>query len=171
MVALSHQTARQLGYSSEAEEAGRPFVEVSGRKGLGVKADDLVDTLVEKALAEVTKRNAELPEDERRRTAGAIAVAAVRYFMVRFSRGKVIAFDIDEALSFEGESGPYLQYSVVRAKNILQKLRERDGLDEAGVLAKLGGIDAAELAASHEDHGLWASCSKRPASTRSLSRR
>ncbi len=156
MVALSHQTARQLGYPADAEEAGRPFVEVSGRKGLGVKADDLVDTLVEKALAEVTKRNAELPENERRRTAGMIAVAAVRYFMVRFSRGKVIAFDIDEALSFEGESGPYLQYSVVRAKNILQKLRERDGLDEADVLARLGGIDAAELAASHEDHGLWA---------------
>jgi len=156
MVALSHQTAKQLGYSSEAEEAGRPFVEVSGRKGLGVKADDLVDTLVEKAFAEVSKRNAELPEDERQRTAGMIAVAAVRYFMVRFSRGKVIAFDIDEALSFEGESGPYLQYSVVRAKNIFQKLRERDGLDEAAVLARLGGIDAAELAASHEDHGLWA---------------
>ena len=146
MVALSHQTARQLGYPADAEEAGRPFVEVSGRKGLGVKADDLVDTLVEKALAEVTKRNPELPEDERRRTAGMIAVAAVRYFMVRFSRGKVIAFDIDEALSFEGESGPYLQYSVVRAKNILQKLREREGIDEAAVIAALGGLDAAELA-------------------------
>ena len=155
MVALSHQTARQLGYPADAEEAGRPFVEVSGRKGLGVKADDLVDTLVEKALAEVTKRNPELPEDERRRTAGVIAVAAVRYFMVRFSRGKVIAFDIDEALSFEGESGPYLQYSVVRAKNILQKLREREGIDEAAVIATLGGLNAAELA-DNEDHGLWA---------------
>jgi arginyl-tRNA synthetase len=156
MVALSHQTARQLGYSSEAEDAGRPFVEVSGRKGLGVKADDLVDTLAGKALAEVTKRNAELPEDERRRTASQIAVAAVRYFMVRFSRGKVIAFDIDEALSFEGESGPYLQYSVVRAKNILQKLREREGVDEAAVLARLGALDPKELAADDGDHGLWA---------------
>jgi arginyl-tRNA synthetase len=155
MVALSHQTAKQLGYPADAEEAGRPFVEVSGRKGLGVKADDLVDTLVEKALVEVTKRNPELPEDERRRTAGMVAVAAVRYFMVRFSRGKVIAFDIDEALSFEGESGPYLQYSVVRARNILQKLRERDGLDEPAVLAELGGIDPQELAANSEDHGLW----------------
>jgi arginyl-tRNA synthetase len=156
MVALSHQTARQLGYPADAEEAGRPFVEVSGRKGLGVKADDLVDTLVEKALAEVAKRNPELPEDERRRTAGMIAVAAVRYFMVRFSRGKVIAFDIDEALSFEGESGPYLQYSAVRAKNIFQKLREREGLDEGAVIASLGGLDASELAANSEDHGLWA---------------
>jgi len=156
MVALSHQTARQLGYPADAEEAGRPFVEVSGRKGLGVKADDLVDTLVEKAFTEVTKRNPELPDVERRRTAGVIAVAAVRYFMVRFSRGKVIAFDIDEALSFEGESGPYLQYSVVRAKNILQKLREREGVDEAGVIEKLGGLKAEALAADNEDHGLWA---------------
>jgi arginyl-tRNA synthetase len=156
MVALSHQTARQLGYSSEAEDAGRPFVEVSGRKGLGVKADDLVDTLVEKALAEVTTRNPELPEDERRRTAGMIAVAAVRYFMVRFSRGKVIAFDIDEALSFEGESGPYLQYSAVRAQNIFQKLRDREGLDEAAVVAALGGLDGQELERDSGDHALWA---------------
>jgi len=156
MVALSHQTARQLGYPADAEEAGRPFVEVSGRKGLGVKADDLVDTLVEKAFAEVTKRNPELSEAERRRTAGIIAVAAVRYFMVRFSRGKVIAFDIDEALSFEGESGPYLQYSAVRAQNIFQKLRDRDGLDEAAVIAVLGELTADELASNNEDHGLWA---------------
>ena len=155
MVALSHQTARQLGYPADAEEAGRPFVEVSGRKGLGVKADDLVDTLAGKALAEVTKRNPELPEDERRRTAGMIAVAAVRYFMVRFSRGKVIAFDIDEALSFEGESGPYLQYSVVRAKNILQKLRDREGVEEAALVGALAGLDASELAGD-DDHGLWA---------------
>ena len=156
MVALSHQTARQLGYPADAEEAGRPFVEVSGRKGLGVKADDLVNTLTDKALAEVAKRNPELPEDERRRTAGVIAVAAVRYFMVRFSRGKVIAFDIDEALSFEGESGPYLQYSVVRAKNIFHKLREREGVDEAAVIAALDGLQVAELAADSDDHGLWA---------------
>jgi arginyl-tRNA synthetase len=156
MVALSHQTARQLGYPADAEEAGRPFVEVSGRKGLGVKADDLVDTLAGKALAEVTKRNPELPADERGRTAGMIAVAAVRYFMVRFSRGKVIAFDIDEALSFEGESGPYLQYSVVRAKNILQKLGDREGLDEEAVLAALGTLATDELVADNEDHGLWA---------------
>jgi len=155
MVALSHQTARQLGYPADAEEAGRPFVEVSGRKGLGVKADDLVDTLAKKALAEVTKRNPELPEEERQRTAGMIAVAAVRYFMVRFSRGKVIAFDIDDALSFEGESGPYLQYSVVRAKNILQKLREREGIEEAAVVAALAEMEAAELSGD-DDHGLWA---------------
>ena len=156
MVALSHGTARQLGYSSDAEDAGRPFVEVSGRKGLGVKADDLVDTLIAKAEGEVGRRNPELSAEDCRRTAEMIAVAAVRYFMVRFSRGKVIAFDIDEALSFEGESGPYLQYSAVRANNIFQKLTDRDGLDEAAVLAQLDTTAAEELASSQDDHGLWA---------------
>ena len=117
MVALSHATARELGYDPSVD-ADRPFVEVSGRKGLGVKADDLLDRLTDKAAGEVEKRNPDLPADNQRRIAESIAVAAVRYFMVKFSRGKVIVFDIDEALSFEGESGPYLQYAVVRANNI-----------------------------------------------------
>jgi len=136
MVALSHATARELGYDT-AGEAERPFVEVSGRKGLGVKADDLLDRLTDKAASEVAKRNPDLAPDQIRRIADAIAIAAVRYFMVKFSRGKVIVFDIDEALSFEGESGPYLQYAVVRANNIFNKLKERDGVDEAGVVAAL----------------------------------
>jgi arginyl-tRNA synthetase len=156
MVALSHQTARYLGYTIDPEDADRPFVEVSGRKGTGVKADDLIDTLISKATGEVAKRNAELSPDECQRTAAMIAVAAVRYFLVKYSRGKVIAFDIDEALSFEGESGPYLQYAVVRANNILHKVRERTGIDPAALPATLGTIDPAELAASVDDHGLWA---------------
>jgi arginyl-tRNA synthetase len=156
MVALSHQTARQLGYEAEANDTTKPFVEVSGRKGLGVKADDLLDTLIAKARGEVARRNAELPAAGQQRTAEIIAVAAVRYFLVRFSRGKVIAFDIDEALNFEGESGPYLQYAVVRANNILQKLSDRDGLDVAQVTARLATADPAELHDSLDDHGLWA---------------
>ena len=150
MVALSHATARELGYDTSAE-ADRPFVEVSGRKGLGVKADDLLDRVTEKAAGEVAKRNPELPPDEIRRTAESIAVAAIRYFMVKFSRGKVIVFDIDEALSFEGESGPYLQYAVVRANNIFNKLREREGLDEAAVLASLGGAPGDLLTGDSEE--------------------
>jgi arginyl-tRNA synthetase len=156
MVALSHQTARQLGYDAEANDTTKPFVEVSGRKGLGVKADDLIDTLIAKALGEVARRNPELPPGVQQRTAEMVAVAAVRYFLVRFSRGKVIAFDIDEALSFEGESGPYLQYAVVRANNILQKLSDRDGLDAAEVTRRVTTIDPAELCESVDDHGLWA---------------
>lgn len=153
MVALSHATARELGYDP-SEGEGRPFVEVSGRKGLGVKADDLIDRMTEKATAEVARRNEALTPDECRRIGAEIAVAAVRYFMVKYSRGKVIAFDIEEALSFEGESGPYLQYAAVRAGNILQKLEERHGtaastvataLDSAGTGPIVEGDDADEL--------------------------
>ncbi|MBP1634257.1 MAG: argS [Acidobacteria bacterium] len=156
MVALTHNTARQLGYQLSAEDAARPFVEVSGRKGLGVKADDLLDVLVAKAGEEVAKRNPDLDADAARRVAEAIAIAAVRYFMIRFSRGKVIAFDIDEALNFEGESGPYLQYAVVRANNIFQKLREREGVGEAEFLSPLGRTPEQELTGEVHGHDLWA---------------
>ena len=158
MVALSHATARELGYAPpppDSEEAKRPFVEVSGRKGLGVKADDLLDTMIRNAGGEVAKRNPELSADDTDRTAKQIAIAAVRYFLIKFSRGKVIAFDLDEALSFEGESGPYIQYAVVRANNIFQKLQQRDGLDEAALLTTLGEVPPAELAGENGDHELW----------------
>jgi len=157
MVALSHATARELGYAlpPDSVEARKPFVEVSGRKGLGVKADDLLDRLIEKAGVEVGKRNAELSETESRRISQIIAIAAVRYFLIKFSRGKVIAFDMDEALSFEGESGPYIQYAVVRANNIFQKVQQRDGLDEAALVRTLGDVPAAELNGEHGSHELW----------------
>jgi arginyl-tRNA synthetase len=156
MVALTHNTARQLGYTLSDEDAARPFVEVSGRKGLGVKADDLLDLLTEKAGEQVAKRNPDLPAEETRRIAEGIAIAAVRYFMIRFSRGKVIAFDIDEALNFEGESGPYLQYAVVRANNIFQKLRDRESVGEAEFLSPLSTTPTEELDGGAEGHDLWA---------------
>jgi arginyl-tRNA synthetase len=155
MVALSHATARELGYDTAAD-TDRPFVEVSGRKGQGVKADDLLDRLIDKAAAEVAKRNAELTPDETRRIAASIATAAVRYFMVKFSRGKIIVFDIDEALSFEGESGPYLQYAAVRANNIFHKLQERYGIDEAAVLSAISSAATTVLVAEDDEaHDLW----------------
>jgi len=157
MVALSHATARELGHAppADSEEAKRPFVEVSGRKGLGVKADDLLDTMIRKAGGEVAKRNPELSAADTDRTAKQIAIAAVRYFLIKFSRGKVIAFDLDEALSFEGESGPYIQYAVVRANNIFQKLQQRDGVDERSLLQTLADIPAGELTGENGDHELW----------------
>jgi arginyl-tRNA synthetase len=155
MVALSHATARQMGYEIPASEASRPFVEVSGRKGLGVKADDLLDALIAKAQTEVGKRNPELPPAEALRVAEMIALAAVRYFMVRYTRGKVIAFDIDEALDFVGESGPYLQYAVVRANKIFQKLQDREGIDEPTALAGLQETPAGELNGEGGTQDLW----------------
>ena len=158
MVALSHATAKELGYQVVGEDAQKPFVEVSGRKGLGVKIDDLLDLLIAKANAEVAKRNPELSADDRARTASQIAVAAIRYFMLKFSRGKLIVFDIEEALSFEGETGPYLQYAVVRANNIFNKLREREGLAPIDVVRALDVAPADELAADGDGEGgsLWA---------------
>ena len=100
-------------------------MEVSGRKGLGVKADDLLDTLIARALEEVEARHQEAPAHERRRVAEQIAVGALRYFLLKFTRNSVIAFDFQEALSFEGETGPYMQNAAVRARSILRKLEEK----------------------------------------------
>jgi arginyl-tRNA synthetase len=155
MVALSHATAHTLGYDA-AESDGKPFVEVSGRRGLGVKADDLITRLIDTAGREVTTRNPELPSADRQRIAEAIATAAVRYFLVKFSRGKIIVFDIEEALSFEGETGPYIQYAVVRANNIFAKLGERTGLDEAAVLSELDNVGRDPIERGDEGDELWA---------------
>ena len=158
MVALSHDTARQLGYPDPGAD-GKPFVEVSGRKGLGVKIDDLLDILTEKATGEVAKRNPGFSEEESRSVGAKIAVGAIRYFMLKFSRGKLIVFDMEEALSFDGETGPYLQYACVRANNIFQKLKERDGLTETTVLAALEGLPDDELRDEGNEgdaHNLWA---------------
>jgi arginyl-tRNA synthetase len=157
MVTLSHATAQQLGYemAADSEESRKPFVEVSGRKGLGVKIDDLLDLLIANATTEVTKRNPEFSAGDCSRVGNQIAVAAIRYFMLKFSRGKLIVFDMAEALSFEGETGPYLQYAVVRANNIFQKLQEREGVSEADVLAALDHAGTQELV-DEGDHSLWA---------------
>jgi arginyl-tRNA synthetase len=154
MVALSHSTARALGYESQEAE-GKPFVEVSGRKGQGVKADDLLDRLIETATREVASRNPELSAAECRRTAEDIATAAVRYFLIKFTRNKIIAFDIDEALSFEGETGPYIQYAAVRGANILAKLEERHGVTVPGLLGRLPDLAAEAIDDGEAGDELW----------------
>ncbi|HSB16094.1 MAG TPA: arginine--tRNA ligase [Bryobacteraceae bacterium] len=153
MVALSPGTCVEMGIELSEEDRKRPYVEVSGRKGLGVKADDLVDKLTEKALEEVDSRHPEAPVEERRKVAAQIAVCALRYFMLKYTRNAVIAFDFGEALSFEGETGPYVQYAAVRARNILRKLAERGetlpdfakDLDEAAMKRQLASEDFWQL--------------------------
>jgi arginyl-tRNA synthetase len=125
MVALSPRCCADLGIELSEEDARRPYVEVSGRKGLGVKADDLMDKLVETALREVSSRHPEDNEVAQLAVATEIAMGALRYFLLKFTRNTVIAFDFQEALSFEGETGPYVQYAAVRARNIFRKLEER----------------------------------------------
>ncbi|HEX4133474.1 MAG TPA: arginine--tRNA ligase [Bryobacteraceae bacterium] len=127
MVALSPRCCADLGIELTPEDAKKPYVEVSGRKGLGVKADDLMDKLVETALAEVSSRHPEDNEVANRAVATEIAMGALRYFLLKFTRTTVIAFDFQEALSFEGETGPYVQYAAVRARNIRRKFEEGGG--------------------------------------------
>ncbi len=129
MVALSPRCCAELGIELSREERARPYVEVSGRKGLGVKADDLLDLLVNAAFDEVRDRHEELSDEECRLIATEIAVGALRYFMLRYTRNTLIAFDFQEALAFEGETGPYVQYAAVRAHNILRKHAEAGGED------------------------------------------
>ena len=121
MVALTPRCAAELGYDLSEDDKARAYIEVSGRKGFGVKADDLMDTLIASAKKEVDSRHAELPEGERAAIATQIAIGALRYFMLKYTKNSVIAFDFKDALSFEGETGPYAQYAVVRATNIFRK--------------------------------------------------
>lgn len=121
MVALTPRCAAELGYELSEEDKTRSYIEVSGRKGFGVKADDLIDRLIQSAQIEVDSRHPQLPPDERTSVATQIAIGALRYFMLKYTKQSVIAFDFKEALSFEGETGPYAQYAVVRAGGIFKK--------------------------------------------------
>ena len=125
VVGLTPNCAEEMGVELTAEDRQRPYIEVSGRKGLGVKADDLIDRLEGKALQEVRARELTQDPADQQAYARMIATGALRYFLLKFSRRIIIAFDFKEALAFEGETGPYLQYSVVRARNIFRKYREQ----------------------------------------------
>ena len=141
MVALSPAACDELGIELTDEDRARPYIEMSGRKGLGVKADDLINQLEAGALAEVEKRNPELPDEQKKATAHEVAVAALRYFLLKFTRNTVIAFDFKEALSFEGETGPYCQYAAVRTNSIFRKLGS-ETLHEADSLVESLAEDA-----------------------------
>jgi arginyl-tRNA synthetase len=155
MVALTPATCRELGFPVSPDEEKKPYLEVSGRKGLGVKADDLLDALEKKAGEEVAKRNPELPKDAQKAVASAIARGALRYFMIKFTKNKVIAFDFNEALSFEGDSGPYVQYAAVRAAKILSKLGRAKG-QEIALPANLEALFASlALEGAEEAEDLW----------------
>ncbi len=140
MVALSPAACAELGMELSDADRARPFVEMSGRKGLGVKADDLIDRLEADALREVAARHAEISAEEQRATAHEIAVGALRYFLLKFTRNSVIAFDFKEALSFEGETGPYCQYAAVRANSIFRKLGEQATEFPATLASEASGV-------------------------------
>jgi len=154
MVALTPRCAVELGYDVSAEDLARPYIEVSGRKGFGVKADDLIDKLIAATRAEVDARQTGRDEAERQKIAEQIAIGALRYFMLKFTRNSVIAFDFKDALSFEGETGPYIQYAVVRARNIFRKA----GTAAEAVLAEFSAAsgDSAKFFSGEENEDIWA---------------
>jgi arginyl-tRNA synthetase len=163
MVALTPRCAAELGYQLSEEDKARSYIEVSGRKGFGVKADDLLDQLIASAKKEVDSRHPQLSEQERQEIAKQIAIGALRYFMLKYTKQSVIAFDFKEALSFEGETGPYAQYVVVRATSIFRKA----GSDPETFFADVSGkITAADLAkflngdGANEIWELWLASSK-----------
>lgn len=153
MVALSLKSVKELDLNITEEDKDKSFLEVSGRKGLGVKADDLIDLLEQKALAEVVKRNPEFSLDKKTEIAQNIACGALRYFMLKFAKNSLIVFDFEEALSFEGETGPYLQYTLVRINSIFRKLKDKENFEEKSVIdlisskeLSLSSLEKSELA-------------------------
>jgi arginyl-tRNA synthetase len=150
IVALTPRCAKEMGYELSPEEAKKPYVEVSGRKGLGVKADDLIDKLGAATLAEVQQRHPEMSALEQKQTAHAIAVGALRFFLLKFTRNTIIAFDFKDALSFEGETGPYCQYAVVRIRGIRRK-----GAEGTGTHLQADPKSATTLLTGPEGDGLW----------------
>jgi arginyl-tRNA synthetase len=151
MVALTPRCAVDLGYTVSDEDLARPYIEVSGRKGFGVKADDLIDKLIAATQILVDGRQAERSEEERRAIAKQIAVGALRYFMLKYTRNTVIAFDFKDALSFVGETGPYIQYATVRIRRIF----ENAGTTPEEALAALASIDSAPFIAGDENLVFW----------------
>ncbi len=149
-VVLTPRCAAEMGYELSPEDAKRPFVDMSGRKGFGVKADDLMDKLEEATLSEVRQRHPEMSEKEQKRTAHAIAVGALRFFLLKVTRNSIIAFDFKDALSFEGETGPYCQYAVVRIRGIRRK-----GAEAAVATARLNSDAANQFLSGPEGTDLW----------------
>jgi len=163
MVALTPRCAAELGYTLSDEDKTRPYIEVSGRKGFGVKADDLLDQLIASAKKEVDSRHPQLAGPERVGIATQVAIGALRYFMLKYTKQTVIAFDFKDALSFEGETGPYAQYAVVRATSIFRKA----GADaETFAIEDAQNPSLADLATNLEAEGaneiweLWLAASK-----------
>lgn len=150
IVALTPRCAAEMGYELSPEETKKPYVEVSGRKGFGVKADDLLDKLEAATLSEVQQRHADMDNETQRQTAHKIAVGALRFFLLKFTRNATIAFDFKDALSFEGETGPYCQYAVVRIRGIRRK-----GTEAGATQMQVTQETVAALFSGPEGNGLW----------------
>jgi arginyl-tRNA synthetase len=155
MVALTPRCAAELGYELSAEDKAKSYIEVSGRKGFGVKADDLIDRLISSAKTEVDQRHPELGDEDRRTIAMQIAIGALRYFMLKYTKPSVIAFDFKDALSFEGETGPYAQYAVVRASSIFRKAGLDPDTYASGAAGNVSASDFEKYLSGEAGNEIW----------------
>jgi arginyl-tRNA synthetase len=146
MVALTPAAAEYLGFTISDEDKKKPFIEMSGRQGLGVKADDLLDELVKTSRAAIASRDPELGAPAVAERAQMISIAAVRYYMIKFNKAQILPFDFAQSLAFEGDTGPYLLYTAVRARNIMRKYGEAAGKDEAAAATEITGWPAETFA-------------------------
>jgi arginyl-tRNA synthetase len=154
-VVLTVATAEQLGQRVSEEDRKRGVVSMSGRKGLGVKTDDFIDQLEANALAEVASRHPELSAQAQLEAAHKIAVGALRYFLLKFTRNSIISFDFKEALAFDGETGPYVQYSVVRANSIFRKLADAGISASAADIQTVSPERIGELLSGESGDDIW----------------
>jgi arginyl-tRNA synthetase len=155
MVALTPRCAAELGYTLSDEDKARSYIEVSGRKGFGVKADDLLDQLIASAKKEVDARHPQLSDAERVSIATQIAIGALRYFMLKYTKPSVIAFDFKDALSFEGETGPYAQYAVVRATSIFKKTGVDPETFNRDIASDIAAADLAQFLTGEQGNEIW----------------
>jgi arginyl-tRNA synthetase len=148
IVALTPRCAAEMGYEISGEES-KSYVEVSGRRGLGVKADDLITRMLQAAESRVLQKQSEMALEELKKTANALAVGALRFFLLKYTRNTIIAFDFNDALKAEGETGPYCQYAVVRIRGIRRKGAEsatnRPAITNDSVKKFLEGPEAADI--------------------------
>jgi len=147
-VTLSSDTANSLGL-----DTGGKSTQMSGRKGLYVNADKILDTLEQKTLEETKKRNPELADDTLHQIAKNVAVATLRYEMIKQDLDKIITFDTTKSLSLEGDTAPYIQYAYARASRIIEKSNTRPNFDakfemlqdqyESALVKTIGKLDLA----------------------------
>jgi arginyl-tRNA synthetase len=150
IVALTPRCAAEMGYDVPVDESKKSHVEVSGRKGLGVKADDLIDRMLKAAEARVLQKHPDMAGDELKRTASELAVGALRFFLLKYTRNTIIAFDFEDALSAEGETGPYCQYAIVRIRGIRRK-----GAETVATRAEVDNESVKKFLDGPEGNGLW----------------
>ena len=150
IVALTPRCAAEMGYELSEEDAKRAYVEVSGRKGFGVKADDLITRMQQAAELRVREKQTEMSAEDLAKTANALAIGALRFFLLKYTRNTIIAFDFEDALKAEGETGPYCQYAVVRIRGIRRK-----GVEAGAAAVKVTQESVAKFLNGAEGADLW----------------